>query len=338
MTWPGATDPQPLVIGLVNNMAPGAMAATERHFLDLLRAASPGRSIRLRRLTCLAAGRETNDAAPHPVLHAGVRTLRETPVDGLIVTGAAPATNRLEDEPTWPGMTWLADWAAANAVPVVWSCLAAHAAVRRLDGLERVRLPQKLSGVFDCDTMPGRHEFAAGLPDRMLVPHSRYHDIPSADLEANGYRIVSRSDAVGADAFVKECGAPFLFLQGHPEYEADTLLREYRRDVLGCIEGTRDDYPSIPDNYFDPATAASLTAFGEAAASRPRDRALVGELSSLLRAAVVSPDWRSPAVRLMANWLGLGLGADMGCGVLPMLTSRPGVKQPSVKPLAGTGG
>ena len=334
MTWPpGVANPRPWVIGLVNNMAPAAMAATERRFLDLLRAAAPGRPIRLRRLTCLDAGRGATDAALGSAPHDGVWTLRETPVDGLIVTGVAPTAHCLQDEPAWPGMAWLADWAAANAVPVIWSCLAAHAAVRRLDGLDRVRLPRKLSGVFDCGAAPDRRELAAGLPDRMLVPHSRYHDIPPAALEANGYRILSRSDAVGADAFVKDCGAPFLFLQGHPEYEADTLLREYRRDVQSYLAGTRAGYPLAPDNYFDTATAASLAALGQSAAARTRDGALLVEVSSLLHGAVVSARWRNPAARLVANWLARGLDADMGCGVLPMPTSRP-----SGEALAGAGG
>ena len=46
-----------------------------------------------------------------------------------------------------------------------------------------------------------------------------------------GYRILTRSAAAGVDMFARQDKSFHLFLQGHPEYEAKTLLREYRRDV-----------------------------------------------------------------------------------------------------------
>ena len=67
-------------------------------------------------------------------------------LDGLIVTGTEPRAAALTDEPYWRTLTKLIDWAEDHTISTVWSCLAAHAAVLHLDGIERRRLPRKLSG------------------------------------------------------------------------------------------------------------------------------------------------------------------------------------------------
>ena len=43
----------------------------------------------------------------------------------------------------------------------------------------------------------------------------------------------------------------FVFFQGHPEYESDTLLREYRRDIGRYLRSEAENYPLLPRNYFD---------------------------------------------------------------------------------------
>jgi len=54
--------------------------------------------------------------------------------------------------------------------------------------------------------------------------------------------------------FVKERKSLFLFFQGHPEYDADSLPREYRRDVGRFLRSERESYPGMPKGYFDEAT------------------------------------------------------------------------------------
>src|SRR4029077_5803018 len=65
--------------------------------------------------------------------------LAEAP-DGLIVTGNEPHAPRLRDEPYWPRLTQLLEWADAHTASSIWSCLAAHAAVEHFDGIGRRRL------------------------------------------------------------------------------------------------------------------------------------------------------------------------------------------------------
>ena len=68
----------------------------------------------------------------------------------MIVTGAEPIAATLPEEPFWQDLTDMIDWAKTNTRSTIWSCLAAHAAVLHLDGIERQRLDTKCSGIYDC--------------------------------------------------------------------------------------------------------------------------------------------------------------------------------------------
>jgi homoserine O-succinyltransferase/O-acetyltransferase len=297
-----------LVIALVNSMPGEAQRQTEQQFGGIL--AATGRDVELRFYSLDA------ERPPH---YQDSAALRGAPPDGLIVTGMPPRAASLADEPYWPKLTELVDFAVDAGVPSVWSCLAAHAAVLYLDGIERQRLPRKLSAVVDCTQSGGDDPAMAGLPAHWRMPHSRYNDLPEAVLAARGYRILSRIDAGGADIFAKTEGAPLLFCQGHPEYDADTLLREYRRDVRQFLMGEREAYPMIPENCFGAEVAARLENFREQAL-RERRAGLLEAFPMAACAKDVRHTWRDVAVGLYANWL--GMLADGKHGTAPAHAAR----------------
>jgi homoserine O-succinyltransferase/O-acetyltransferase len=288
-----------LVIGLVNNMVSAAMQATERQFRDLLSIAAHGRLIQLR-VFCLPAlyradGEHYGAEACEPI-----DALWSSELDGLIVTGTVPRASALRNEPILPALCALVDWAVEHTLSSIWSCLAAQAAVLHLDGIDRRPLPQKLSGVYECGKACA-HPLLAGLPSRWPVPHSRYNELPEPALVAKGYRVLSGSPEVGADIFVKENTSLFVLLQGHPEYDPATLLREYRRDVGRFLAGQRDAYPEMPHGYFDPDIAAAFEVF-RVRATRTRDPELLGAFPAPAGERLTHP-WRDIAVRLYEGWL-----------------------------------
>src|SRR5208283_6216557 len=243
-----------------------------------------------------------------------IQDLFDVPLDALIVTGMEPQTKSLQDEPVWDNITRLVNWAADNSVPVIWSCLAAHAAALYLDGIPRSRLPEKLSGVFVCDVLPTDHMLVSGLPSRWTSPHSRYHDLSESALLANGYQILSRSDEAGVDVFLKDQGAPFLFFQGHQEYEADTVLRQYKRDVRRYLRRESDEYPLAPRNYFDPMTEAALADARDRARRNHADLQDLEAILSLVSGAASGKLWEQSAVGLYRNWLTLvARGSGRAC-------------------------
>jgi homoserine O-succinyltransferase len=286
-------------IGLVNNMPDAALEATERQFRTLLGAAADGIVVRLRLLTLPGVSR--SDAARDYLRgYSSVEELQNSRLDGLIVTGTEPRQPNLRDEPYWSALAKLVEWAEEHTSSTVWSCLAAHAAVLHLDGIQRRPLAEKRFGVFDYSPAPD-HPLTAGLPRRFQMPHSRWNELPEEPLVACGYRVISRSAETGVDAFVRRRKNLFVFFQGHPEYDSDTLLLEYRRDVKRFCRRERDTYPPAPRGYFDDGTSAALAAIRDSALlNRCHDgaAALPADL-----AARVTASWRPAAAAIYRNWL-----------------------------------
>jgi homoserine O-succinyltransferase len=289
---PVDNDGDALLIGLVNNMPAAAKKATEEQFIDLLATAADQRGMRIRFFVA-----ENDPERAEETL----RVLRQLQPDGLIVTGDEPRRQSMLDEPLWPAFARLVDWAADNTIAAVWSCMAAHAAVFRLDQIARERKPQKLSGIYECEKA-SEHPLLEGLPSRWPVPHSRHNAVSPLALSGAGYQILSHSPRVGADSFVKPVGSSlFLFMQGHLEYAPDSLFREYRRDIRRFLTGQSATYPEMPENYFDQKTARQLAKL-RIKAERSHSPRLLAEIYAVFASTRV-PDLATPAARLYANWL-----------------------------------
>jgi homoserine O-succinyltransferase len=303
---PGSCDEQalsadPIRIGLLNNMPDGAREATERQFLSLLNSASGSLSVSL--ALYALPGISRTDAGQEHVnrYYRSVDDLIGTRLDGLIVTGTEPRHSNLTDEPYWENLTRVIDWADHNTYSTVWSCLAAHAAVLHIDGIRRHRLKRKRSGVLKCTKVCG-HELTAGLPPAIWVPHSRWHDIRSEDLANRGYQILTQT-AGSLDAFVKHGKSLFVFFQGHPEYEPNTLLLEYRRDVGRYVRQEKESYPLLPRNYFTREALARLTRLGEQILSERREELLTELTGACALEPAIARNWNSAGVRIYGNWL-----------------------------------
>lgn len=290
-----------LVIGLLNNMPDGALEATERQFLSLLNAASQELPVHLVLLTLPGIPRGEAAAAHVHRHYVCVESLFDTHLDGLIVTGREPLSPRLSDEPWWDSFVRVLEWAREKTSSTVWSCLAAHAAVLHLNGIERVRSRQKYCGVFEC-ARTSNHSIVADLPPLFRMPHSRWNGLPEADLVRSGYEILARAGDAGVDSFLRRERSLFLFFQGHPEYEPDTLLLEYRRDVLRFLRGEAQSWPGTPRGYFDGTALRELAALQRDAAAAPEEQT-VAQLARLFSKLPRENGWHSTAVTLYRNWL-----------------------------------
>jgi homoserine O-succinyltransferase/O-acetyltransferase len=287
-------------IGLVNNMPEAALEATEQQFLELLGAAAGDSWIHLRFFSLPDVPRSERGRTYLSQSYHDAADIRHAELDGLIVTGTEPKAADLADEPYWPAFTQLVDWAARNTISTVWSCLAAHAAVLHLDGIERVPLREKCIGVFDCDRLAD-HPLTQDLLARPAVPHARWNELSEDTLVANGYQVLTRSPAAGVDAFMRQDKSLFLFFQGHPEYGALSLLSEFRRDVGRFLKRERDRYPAMPQHYFDAPTEAALAAFRARAERQPGEE-LLAEFP-VAAAPALNANWQPFAVTIYRNWL-----------------------------------
>jgi homoserine O-succinyltransferase/O-acetyltransferase len=293
-----------ITIGLVNNMPDTAWEATERQFLALVRAAAGKTPVKLQLFSLTDLPRADHIRAELAERYRDLSALLRTRLDGLIVTGTEPRAANLEDEPYWASLATLIDWARHNTVSTIWSCLAAHAAVLHADGIERHPLAEKQFGVFDCEAV-SPDPLTDGAGSRLMVPHSRWNDLSAAALTACGYRILTRSAAAGVDMFAapqRHGDALFLLLQGHPEYEPGTLLREYRRDIGRFLRGEQAHYPAAPQGYFDAEALAQVSAF-RARTHAERRADLLADFPMRALEAGLDARWQRSAVGLYQKWL-----------------------------------
>jgi len=289
-------------IGLINNMPDAALQATERQFVTLLDSSSGGVLVRLSLFALPEIARTDAGRLHVSRSYSGIESLWNNQLDGLIVTGKEPRTSKLIDEPYWGSLTRVLEWAKDNTHSTIWSCLAAHAAILRLDGIERRKSNEKRCGVLPCVRLSD-HELMAGVRSSLQMPHSRWNDVPEDDLTACGYRVLTRTQDAGVDTFIKRQKSLFVFFQGHPEYESDTLLLEYRRDVGRYLRQETDIYPSMPQTYFDKDTACALENLRERAMSGHRE-GVSADLSSIFGDTRIRNTWHVPASRMYGNWLG----------------------------------
>ncbi len=263
-------------IGFLNLLPDAALGSGERQVAGLLRAVAGPLRLHLRFLTLPAIARGAAARA-----HLAAAGYADAPaagrLDGLFVSGTEPRSARLVDEPVWPQLARMVDWARTNTRSTIWSCFAAHAAVLRLDNVERQPLDAKCFGLFPVESVvpsAPRPGVAGKGPEPVVVSHSRWNDLNERSLIEAGYEILTRGPA-GVDSFTKRVspiagpdiegasGSRFLFFQGHPEYDAGALGREYRRDVGRFLSRRSDNYPALPVAYFAAATEDALRRFAE---------------------------------------------------------------------------
>jgi homoserine O-succinyltransferase len=288
-------------IGLVNNMPDAALLATERQFSNLLAAASGRLDVRLHLYALRDVPRSEETRAILQRTYHDASRIRAGRLDALIVTGAEPLAPELDQEPYWGALAALIDWADSNTVSTILSCLAAHAGVWHLDGVARQPLPTKCSGIFGFAADP-RDKLVSGMDAGTLTPHSRRNGLSQQELTRRNYQVLAHSSEIGVDIFTKQRESLFVFLQGHPEYDGDSLAREYRRDMTRFLRGDQEAPPAIPIGYFSGAVERSLATFAERA-RRDRRPELMAAFPNAGAAGPGDAPWRKSAIQLYRNWL-----------------------------------
>ena len=135
-------DIRELHIGFLNMMPDAALVATERQFIRLV-----GNCNRIAQfyvypfsLPGLPRGAETLDYIEK--YYCKFEDIKEQGLDALIITGANIANPRLEQEPFWEPLMEVVRWADQNVASTLCSCLATHALLKYLYGIERQALPR----------------------------------------------------------------------------------------------------------------------------------------------------------------------------------------------------
>jgi homoserine O-succinyltransferase len=287
-------------IAFLNNMPDTALEDTEVQFFELLDAASGEIPVRLKLHSLSGVPRGERGAQHLNGFYFSTDDLLNGRFDAVIMTGTEPRQADLRNEPYWSALTSVLDWAESNTVSTILSCLAAHAGVLYSDGIERHRLSDKQFGVFDF-AKTNDHELSARI-DRVRFPHSRWNEVQADALMTCGYTVLTQSAAGGVDSFVKKKNRSlFVHFQGHPEYDAQTLLKEYRRDIKRFLRQERESYPTMPKGYFDATAAKLLCKFRQAVLADPREELLLSFPETIVK--TLEKTWLCSATSIYRNWL-----------------------------------
>ncbi len=165
--------------------------------------------------------------------------------DGLVITGAPVEKMPFEDVEYWDELCEIMEWSKTNVTSTLHICWGAQAGLYYHYGIEKYDLPKKMFGVFKHKVDRKTSMLFRGFDDEFFVPHSRHTEVRIEDVKKHPeLKILSTSKEAGLFVTATDKGRQ-IYVTGHSEYDADTLKKEYLRDV----EAGKDI--EIPKNYFE---------------------------------------------------------------------------------------
>ena len=233
-------DIRPLRIQLLNLMP--TKIATETQFARLL--GNTPLQVKLEFLQT-ATHKATHTDEQHMIdFYKSFDEIKNEKYDGMIITGAPVELLEFEEVNYWDELCSIMEWSKTHVTSTVHICWAAQAALYYHYGVKKILLPKKLFGIFEHKADYKNSILLRGFNDVFMAPHSRYTTFKREDVEnISGLKILASSDDAGVYIVSTDRGRQ-IFVTGHPEYDTDTLKKEYLRDKA---EGKEID---IPKNYF----------------------------------------------------------------------------------------
>jgi homoserine O-succinyltransferase/O-acetyltransferase len=298
-------DIRELHVGLLNMMPDAALRVTEQQFMRLVGSANQIVQLYVHPFTVPGLAREPATQAYIDAHYTSFEVLQADGLDALIVSGANVTNPTLDVEPFWEPLREVIEWASENVTSVLCSCLATHALVQHFHGVRRRPLLAKRWGVYPHRATEPEHPLLHGTNTRFDVPHSRWNELTSGQLEAVGLQVLIESVQGDFHLGVSADGFRFVYLQGHPEYDTTSLLKEYKREVSRFLAGELAAIPPYPENYLTPRAARIAHDHLEAAiAAREAGR----EPPAFPEAALtplLDNTWTDTGKAIFNNWLGL---------------------------------
>ena len=170
--------------------------------------------------------------------------VKDQTFDGMVITGAPVERLPFEEVEYWQELCEIFEWSKTHVTSTFHICWGAQAGLYYHYGIAKQALPEKLSGVYRHRVTHKGSILFRGFDDIFMVPHSRYTTVDrQAILDEPRLKILAESDVAGIYA-VSTHGGRQVFITGHSEYDADTLLGEYLRDKRAGLN------PKVPENYF----------------------------------------------------------------------------------------
>lgn len=170
--------------------------------------------------------------------------IKDNKYDGMIITGAPVEDMEFEEVDYWEELCKIMEWSKDNVQSTFHICWGAQAGLYYHYGIKKYKLKEKMFGVYKHKLITPKSRLFRGFDEEFYVPHSRHTTVRAEDIEKNpNLKIMAVSDEAGVYVVGDKEGTQF-FVMGHSEYDADTLAKEYFRDVNKGLD------IKVPVNYF----------------------------------------------------------------------------------------
>ena len=170
--------------------------------------------------------------------------IRNNKYDGMLITGAPVEQIEYEEVEYWQELCEIMEWSKSHVTSTFHICWGAQAALYYHYGIKKQPLKEKLFGVFPHKVENKKSILFRGFDDVFNAPHSRHTTIKREEIEKiPELKILASSEEAGVYAISTKRGRQ-IYIMGHAEYDSDTLLKEYQRDVEKGLS------ISPPKNYF----------------------------------------------------------------------------------------
>ena len=296
-------DIRELHIGLLNMMPDAALKITERQFMRLVGNCNQIAQFYVHVFSLPGLRRSPETAAYIDQHYTAFEQIKQDGLDALIITGANVANPSLDQEDFWQPLTEVIEWARQNVTSTLCSCLSTHALMKYFYQVDRIRRETKKWGVFEHRVIQPAHPLLREINTRFDVPHSRWNSITSEHFEQAGLTVLIQSFDGEVHMAVSPDQLRIVYFQGHPEYDTNSLLKEYRRDLMRYFEG-KDTQPPYPENYF-PLEAREIAERYMRQAQLALEK---GEALPTFPESEILPcldnTWGDTAKAIFNNWLG----------------------------------
>lgn len=169
--------------------------------------------------------------------------------DRLIITGAPLEDKKFSEIKYWDELKKVFDYAEENIESTIYICWSVIAALKYRYGIDKKLVSNKIFGLYGQEILSDNSLLSKQIGE-FKIPHSRYFKLDENEIEEAGLEVISAGKGVGPSIFASK-DLKDIYITGHFEYNENTLIKEYKRDLDKGVE------ISEPVNYLN--SAGSLT-------------------------------------------------------------------------------
>lgn len=157
--------------------------------------------------------------------------VKDEKFDGLIITGAPIENYDFQEVDFWPELCEILEWEKSHVFSVLHICWGAQAALNYFYDIPKYSLPAKKFGIYPHRVEKKDHILMRGFDDVFYCPHSRHTEVRSKDIrKVEDLEILAESKGAGPHIIADKSGRR-IFITGHFEDDADSLAKEFYRDL-----------------------------------------------------------------------------------------------------------